>query len=243
VEGSLYVGGDADLQAYSVGAVLSNSEGARDDVVVNGELTFSSGYVPNGNVVYGAATSDVSNPVLNSFNVLNSARHEVSAFDFTGGNTCYNEQQTGYCMLADTEAASTQVYTTDSKLVFTATTSRFDYVVFNIPCGNVQNITELEFDVPTDSTVLVNLHQTGGTCKLQFTHSFDPKKILFNSCGADTVKISGHVRGSVLAADAEVVGTAGMLDGQLVAGSHTGKLQYNSHTFDGCLPNYQIAYF
>jgi len=240
VEGSLYVGGDADLQSYSVGAALSNSEGARDDVVVNGELSFPSGYVPNGNVIYGAATSNVGNPVMNSFNLLNVARREAGAFDFNGGNTCYKEMQFGYCMLAETEAASTKVYTTDSKLVFTAATSRFDYVIFNLPCGNVQNITELDFDVPAGSTVLINLHQSGGTCKLQFTHSFNPKKILFNSCGANIVEVSGHVRGSVLAADAEVIGTAGMLDGQMVAGSLTGKVQYNSHTFNGCLPNYQI---
>lgn len=243
VEGSLYVGGDADLNAYSVGAVLGNSAGTRDDLVVNGTLSFSSGYVPNGNVVYGAAASNVGNPVMNSFNLLNAARHEAGAFDFNGGNTCYHQQQTGYCMLADTEASSTMEYLTGSKLVFTAASSRFDYVIFNLPCGNVMNVTELDFDVPTGSTVLVNLHQSGGTCKLEFTHSFDPKKILFNSCGADQVVISGRVGGSVLAADAGVLGAEGMLDGQLVAGSHTGKMQYNSHTFNGCLPNYQIDRF
>lgn len=236
----MYVGGDADLQAYSVGAVLSDSEGARDDIVVGGTLSFPSGYVPNGNVVYGDATSSVGDPVLNSFNILNTARHEQSAFDFSGGNTCYNLQQSGYCMLADTETGLE--YVSNSKLEFSVSNIRYDYVIFNLPCENVQNITELDFDVPAGTTVLINLHQTGGTCKLQFTHNFDPKKILFNSCGADRVAISGHLRGSVLAADAEVIGSAGMLDGQLVAGSHSGKLQYNSHTFDGCLPNYQIDY-
>ena len=43
--GRLFIGGNADLNAYSVGDQLEQSNGDRDDLVVGGTLTYKSGTV------------------------------------------------------------------------------------------------------------------------------------------------------------------------------------------------------
>ena len=56
-QGRVAAGGNATFSNYSEGSSLTNSHGTRDEFIAGGNLSFSSGTVANGNVVYGGTAN------------------------------------------------------------------------------------------------------------------------------------------------------------------------------------------
>jgi choice-of-anchor A domain-containing protein len=239
----LFVGNDANMNSYSVGAALSNSQGQREDLIVGGKLQFPTGYVPNGNIVFGNEQSLIGTPVLNSFNVLNYARDQPGFFNFSAAGTCYRQQSTSYCGMSDSG------YKFNGEVEFPPESpakmvlkvqgdSDYQYALFKVTCDQLNQINEVGFDLPSDTTVVLNVFPGGepGTCQLKFNHVYSARRLLLNTCGLSEVRLSGNLRASVLAIDANVIGDRGMMDGQLVARSYQGRMQHNNYLFQGCLP-------
>ncbi len=120
-EGRVAVGGDGTFTNYGVGDALANSNGARDDLIVGGQLDASNGQVFNGNVVYG--TGDT----LNSFNVPNGTVRQDSVIDFSGANFIL----TGESLNWSTESANGTVSFNGGSLVLTGENSAVN--VFDVP--------------------------------------------------------------------------------------------------------------
>jgi len=233
VQARLFAGQDCRLTAYSVGAALSPSLGQRDDLYCGRTLNFSSGAVPNGNIVY-AQTHEITSHVMNSMGEFNDVKHD-DYYDFDGAQTCYRQYQNLYCSTAATGAAVKTHEVTLELQGRTLTHPQENMDVFDVTCDTLNSTSEIIFGgVKETATVLINVR--GASCNVGYNVvNHNPHKVLWNFCDAETISLSKNIGGSVLAPTSAVL-SEGMLDGQMVAGSHSGEGQFNDIAFDGCLP-------
>lgn len=225
-QGKVAVGKNARLSNYSVGDLLPPNSG--DVLIVDGDLTFTSGSVNNGNAVYGGSTNL---PQL--------------AVTITGGTLRHGHP-------VDFQAA--KVYLQNLSKTLSATlpngSSLFQWGsitlkgtdpllnVFSISGGDLSASNNFEINVPKGSSVLVNISGQnvswmGGMSVIGASIS----NVLFNFFQSQTLKIQGiEVRGTVLAPLAAVDFQSGLVTGQLIANSVTGSGQFNNDPWDGNIP-------
>jgi choice-of-anchor A domain-containing protein len=230
VEGAVAVGGDATLVNYSVGLMASSSD---TNLVVGGNLTATNGTTYGDAEVGGTAS-------------------------YTGWTT------TGVAQSSDTSlpidfAAEEARLTTLSTYLSTLTQSgtvtdewgmltldaTAGFNVFNIDTATYAGTNTLRINASADSTVVVNI--AGSTQTLQYmgmslSGGISESNIIYNFYEADQLTIAGiGVLGSVLAPTANVLGSSGVILGQLVAANFSGEngstIQINNYGFDGDLPN------
>jgi len=226
-EGRMAVGGTAKLTNFGVGANLSNSHGTRDDLIVGGNLTFNSGQVSNGNVVYGGAGS------LTSVGLPNGSARRSTAIDF---NAAGQTLRANAATLASYPANGT---TSVQYNQITLTGNDPQVNIFTVSGSSLASATAFTVRVPANSLVLVNIN--GTTDRMQnFGFSIngtDRTHIVYNFYQATSLTLSGiGVEGSVLAPNAAVTFNSGQLNGTLVAASLTGGGQTNLNLLDTCVP-------
>lgn len=243
VDGQLWVGGNALLQgSITVGVELPDSTGSRDDLVVGGDLHFHTGVVPNGMIVVEGAL-DVSTSVEESFKDLDGLGIGNS-FNFSSAEERYKYQAWSYCQFAP--GLTTNVVDSDihvSSLDFQSLPE--DFAVVELPCDELRSSATISFDANIAGRTIIAQLRTSlaneTTCDLEITHTYNPKKLLFVTCGyINEVKIEGEVGGSLLAPTSKIVGVASSLDGQLVA-ANVGAIfngQFKHSILEGCLPSY-----
>ncbi len=227
-EGRVAVGGDATLSNYGVGDALANSNGARDDLIVGGQLDASNGQVYNGNVVYGSSDS------LDSFNVPNGTVRQDNVVDFSGA--AFNLKQASLNWAS--ESANGTVSFNNGSLVLTGDNSAVN--VFDVPGSDLSTANGVTVGAPAGSMVLINVSGTGDSFPSTGVTlvGVDRQDILWNFSEAASLTVQGtsvegiSVEGSVLAPYAAVSFSNGNIEGTLVAAALSG---------NGELQNYPLV--
>ncbi len=224
-EGKIAVGGDAMLSNYSVAYELN---GATDDVlIVNGNLTFTSGRVFYGNAVYGDSTNlpDILVTVdgtLRKEKVLDFEQAKVELQSLSKTIGAYS--QTGEVLY---EFSGVHLNGSDPFLN-----------VFNVSGNRLTNATELSISVPNGSVVLVNvdstfIHWNGGLTVSGTARN----NVLYNFHEAEVLEIEQiDITGSLLAPFAFVDFYSGVIHGQFIAKNVYGTGQFNLAPFNGNIP-------
>ena len=224
-EGKMAVGRNAELANYSVGDKLTSF--GEDVLIVDGNLTYTSGRVYNGNVVYGNSTNLPIDLASVDGDVLQG--HPID-FDAAGS----------YLRNLSVQLSNYSVNGFDTLLWSELTLTGNDpYLnVFKVDGEDLTNATNFRLDVPEGSVVLVNvdgtdMNWTGG---LDIGNA-DKGNVLYNFYNASKITISNiDVQGTILAPFAEVNFISGQHNGQMIAKFIYGAGQFNNSKFIGNLP-------
>jgi choice-of-anchor A domain-containing protein/uncharacterized repeat protein (TIGR01451 family) len=225
-QGKVAVGNNAALSNYSIGDQLPANSG--DVLIVGNDLTYTSGALLNGNVVYGHS----SNLPQASVSVSGGTVRKDNVINFAAAKSYLESLST-----------SLAVYTVNGSVSFQwggLTLSGSDpYLnVFTVNGSDLSIANSFTINAPNGSAVLVNINGTtdswtGGLV----VNGTSISNVLYNFYQATSLKIQGiNVRGSILAPFAAVNFISGVQDGQMICKSMTGSGQFNNTSFCGQIP-------
>jgi choice-of-anchor A domain-containing protein len=217
-EGRLAVGGDLTVQNYSVGSSLSSYGVTSADgpgLVVGGDLNWTNGQVFVGDAVYGGTAT------TSGFNTLNGSLVQGSAIDFAAVKSEMLGLSSSWAGLASNGNVSFV-----NGPVLTGSDSGLNVFSFDAS----QWTGEIKFDVPTGSQAIVNI--SGSTASIPsagfFLNGIAPEDVFFNFFEAETLTASGvGIYGNILAPNADVAFNNGQMNGNLVADSFNGTLEFH----------------
>jgi choice-of-anchor A domain-containing protein len=217
VAGRAASGENATLKSLSIGAALPNSTGTRDDLIVGGNLNYSSGSVANGSIVYGgtAALSSVSIP-------RGTARRVVNPLATASTQSYIQGVATRWASLPAN--GSTVVKSGGKTVAITLSGSNSAQNVFALNGADLAKAGSLNISVPSGSIAIINVN--GTVDKLQsFTIKLggaDSQHIVWNFFAATSLALSSvSVPGTIWAPQAAVTFSSSPLNGSLVAASLT----------------------
>lgn len=225
-QGKVAVGRDAKFSTYSVGDQLSSNSG--DVLIVGRDLTYTSGAVYNGNIVYSHSTN-----------------LPISAVSITGGTLRKDAPINFTAAKASLQTLSTTLssYTVNGTTAFQwgglTLTGTDPYLnVFSVSGTNLSSANNVEINAPNGSAVLINISGTtvswtGGLV----VNGTAITNVLYNFYQATSLTIQGiDVKGSILAPFASVNFVSGVQNGQMICLSLTGMGQFNYAPFGGYIP-------
>lgn len=227
-EGKMAVGHNAYLANYSIGDKLPAGDTLNNSLVVGNNLTFLSGAVYNGNIVYGnlsnlpASQVSITGGKLIKSSVLNFASAEN--YLTTLSSTLAGYEKNGGAVI---EYGHLQLSGTNPLLN-----------VFNIDGKDLSSVNNCSVNVPNGSVVLVNI--SGGAVEWHgnlTVYGTALGNVLYNFHEASKLLISNiDIRGSVLAPKADLDFPSGLITGQVVAKNVYGSGQFNCSPFIGNIP-------
>ncbi len=230
-QGKMAVGKDASLANYSVGDQLPNSSGTVDVLIVGRNLTFTSGAVYAGNVVYGNSTNLPIYPV----SIEGSLRQDYP-IDFNSAQAYLNNLS----QQLSTHTSNGTVTYQWGGLFLTGTDPFLN--VFYVSGSVLSTANNFEINVPNGSVVVINIdgdHITWKGGLSVFGTSIN--NVLFNFYEANSIEIKNiDVRGTILAPYANVNFISGVQNGQMIAYSLEGAGQFNNVHFIGNVPGQTI---
>jgi choice-of-anchor A domain-containing protein len=230
--GRVAAGGNAILTNVEVGAQLSNSAGARDDLIVGGDLTYTDGQVFNGNVVYGGTAT------LTNVAIPNGTARQDTPVDFAATAVELRELSTDLAGVTPNGTATVlpsgavtldgtdpvlNVFTVDAADLLTLPASP-DAVTINAPAG---------------STVLINISgdaQVVGGFGIVL-NGVGKQHVLYNFPESTQLTVEAgpsQIPGTVLAPFAAVTFDNAGIDGTLIGASLTGSGMALISPFQGC---------
>ena len=226
-EGKAAIGGNAFFSNYSVGDKLPLSNGTVDVLIVNGNLTFISGNIDGGNVVYGENTNLPQMVV----GIPDGTLRKDTPIDFTAAKTHLinlSEQLSTYDENGVDSVQWGCIYLHGNNPFIN---------VFNITAETLSDANDMRILVPNGSVALVNISGNNidwnGGLVLTGTTS---NNVLFNFYEATSLNIHNiAVLGSVLAPLADLA-FEGVINGQVIVNSVTGTGQFNNVLFVGNIP-------
>lgn len=228
-EGKAAVGRNAILANYSVGDKLPLSGGTVDVLVVGRNLTYTSGRVYSGNVVYGNTT----NLPVHAVSYLDGTLRKDYPIDFPAARTYLRTLSTD---LKTSYAPNGTVTNTYGTLFLVGTDPVLN--VFQVDGNDLSAANNVDIDVPAGSVVLVNISRRDVSWSGGLTvHNTDISNVLYNFYQARNLHISGiDVQGSILAPRAVLDFPAGVVNGQVICKSMYGSGQFNNTLFMGHIP-------
>ena len=231
-EGKLAVGHNAELSNYSVGDKLPPNSG--DVLIVGRKLTFHSGRVFNGTVVYGRFV-DTTN-----WNLADQGIRKDTVINFRAARRYLKDLSNQISVLAETGVDS--MIFTHLKLVGTDPNLN----VFNVSVEDINNSTNFTINVPESSVTLVNIvgahrdtvNWSGGFVVNGDSGLSDPnyKNLLLNFHKTKYIHISDiGILGSILAPWATLDYPHGVIRGQVIVKNMFGSGQFNNVQFTGTI--------
>lgn len=230
-EGRLTVGNNATMQFYGVGATLTNSHGARDDLIVGNNLHAIGGWqVFNGNAVYGGS-------LINAPMTPNGSTFAGTPINFARAATELGATSTSWSSIAPNGSA---IY--DGFATLTISGSDPVLIVINVPGALWSNpsITSRIVNAPAGSTVLINIDgatnsMTGGLA----LNGVSRETVLWNFYQTTALNSSFlSMKGSVLAPFAHLDLNGGNFEGISVlqsANTFNGG-EFHNYGFNGKIP-------
>ncbi|MCF8259581.1 MAG: choice-of-anchor A family protein [Melioribacteraceae bacterium] len=227
-EGRMAVGESAKFSNYSIGDKLPEESG---DVLIVGEnLTYISGRIYNGNLVYGESTN-FPDPDMASVDgdIIQGERIDFNKEERYLSQLSKDLSKREDNMEMDYKYLKVTLYGTDPVLN-----------TFNLDPAILNEATDFEINAPNGSVVLVNLSDeesveiSGGFN----VYGTDARNVLFNFYKVDNLVIDQiDLTGSVLAPNTDVNFVDGVQNGQMIAKSIVGKGQFNNALFIGNIPS------
>ena len=231
-QGKLAVGRDANLDGYSVGDQLPNSNGTVDMLIVGRDLIFKNGRVFNGNVVYGNNT----NLPKYSVSIEEGTLRKANVIDFASASSYLNNLSTQLSKQPTNGATSFDSISVGSEVFLTGTDPFVN--VFSVDGTKLANAVATTITVPNGSVVLINI--SGKIIKWGYgliVNGTAYSNALFNFYEADSLILHDmNVTGSILAPKTSVNFIAGYQSGQMICRTYHGKGQMNIAPFIGNLP-------
>lgn len=229
-QGKMAVGGDAYLANYSVGDLLPPNSG--NVLVVGGKLTFISGAVNNGSVVYGGST----NLPQVSVSITGGTLIHGHPIDFAAARTYLQNLS----MTLSGYTANGTVASQWGTLTLTGTDPFMN--VFKVSGSDLSNTHNLVVNAPGGSVVIVNVSgQNIAWMGGMSVNGPAASNVLFNFYQALTLKIQGiAIIGTVLAPLAALDFPAGLITGQVIVRCMTGSGQFNNALFAGNISSYFV---
>jgi choice-of-anchor A domain-containing protein len=236
VQGGVAAGGDATLSAYVEGAGLPNSKGARDDLIVGGNIDLKNVVVLNGNIAYGgtATSKNVKTP-------HGSVRKVANPLPIVATQSYVAGVAASWAALPAN--GSTSVSTSGGKIkTTTITLSGTDPTrnVFALSGADLAKTNNLRISVPSTSIVIVNISGADITLQAFVTtlKGADNRQIVYNFYQATKLTMKATaVRGTIWAPFADVSSAGGVVKGTLLAKSFTGAATaFETAAFAGPLP-------
>lgn len=229
-ECKMAVGWDAYLSYYSVGDKLPPSGGSEDALVVGRSLTFTSGAVYGGNVVYGTTTNL---PIPGVSISDGSLIQDPNRIDFHAAAMylkSLSSNLAGYAVNANTDFQW-------GTLKLTGTDPHLN--VFHVSGDDLTSAHTVTINVPNGAVVLVNIDGNNITWSGGLSvNGTAINNVLYNFYQATYITIQGiDIRGSILAPCALVDFVSGVQNGQMIAKYITGRGQYNCEMFLGHIPH------
>jgi choice-of-anchor A domain-containing protein/uncharacterized repeat protein (TIGR01451 family)/TQXA domain-containing protein len=224
-QGKMAAGRDIFLSNYSVGDLLSAGNGTEDVLIAGRNLTYLTGAVYGGNVVYG----NNSNLPVDYVSITGGTVRKDSVIDFAAANS--------YLLGLSADLANYPANGVDtlewSTLKLTGNHPVIN--IFNVDGADVSNSTGIVINVPSGSTVIVNvagdsilfnggLDLYGATTNTTLYNFYESTYLTINNI---------DVKGTLLAPKADVNFIDGQLNGQFIAKSLIGKAQFNLSPFIG----------
>lgn len=214
VEGSLFVAGNFTATGYSIGEFHDEPWPA---LTVGGFLNWKSGRLWHGDLQY-EGEADIGSAVYNGLTI--------------GQNVLQSEEPIDWV-----EAEKFFLYVRDYIESFKGEFSTGGYMrgsYHQTTCQTLATIHSLKIE--HDDYVIINV--LGTDCELSnigIESTAGCSKTLFNFVDAERIHISQvTIPGSVNAPSAHIVGSSGMINGQLVAKSFEGTTQINKCRFTAC---------
>jgi len=231
-EGKVAVGHNAELSHYSVGDKLQPNSG--DVLIVGRKLTYHSGRVFNGNVVYGRFIDST------NWNLADHGIRKATVIDFRAAKQYLKNLSNQISVLAETGVDS--MIFTHLKLVGHDPSLN----VFNVSVEDINNSTNFTINVPENSVTLVNIvgaHRDtvdwrGGFVVNGDSGLSDPnyKNLLLNFHKTKYIHISDiGILGSILAPWATLDYPHGVIRGQVIVKNMFGSGQFNNVQFTGSI--------
>lgn len=240
-EGKVAVGHDAVLAGYSVGDKLPANSG--DVLIVGRKLTYKTGRVYNGNVVYGEFI-DTTHANLAYEGTI---RKESGLIDFAAADVYLQNLSKNLFTLAPNGTVENDGY---RQLTLTGTDPKLN--IFEVTDALAANVNHIKIVVPQNALVLVNYVGSNITLTGGFEvngvgvapNNTDPElraagsKVLFNFYKATDIKIYAMgFYGSILAPKANLdFGTNmgfGVVYGQVIVKNMNGAGQFNLCPYEG----------
>jgi choice-of-anchor A domain-containing protein/uncharacterized repeat protein (TIGR01451 family) len=227
-QGKVAVGHNATLSNYSVGDQLPITSPVEDVLIVDNNLTYTSGAVYNGNIVVGGTTNLPSSLVSINNGTLKHG-HPINFAAAASYFTSLAAQLSGYTV----NAPATFQW---GGLTLTGTDPYKN--VFNVSGANLSGANNVAISAPNGSVVVVNVSGTSVSWTGGFTVTGTSScNVLFNFYEATSLRIQGiDVTGSILAPFADVNFVSGVQNGQMIAKNVHGIGQFNNVRFLGNIP-------
>ncbi|MFP4164945.1 MAG: choice-of-anchor A family protein [Chitinispirillaceae bacterium] len=235
-EGKVAGEGNVTVNSYRVGAVsdpsLHSLTGGEDVSYTGGEIhnggifagrnAAIDGATVHGEVAYNG-TLDVTNATIHGGTRDNAGACPV---DF---DAVYNSTSL-YSSELSLRDATSDVVDKWGNLHFTGTE---DVNYFELSAAELSSANGITFDFDDDETAIINVSgESASMSDFQTFGKYQAENILFNFFEARDLSVSGiGVKGSVLAADAQVAFDGGHIDGNMIAGSIEGYGEFHSHLF------------
>ncbi len=228
-EGKVAVGRDAHFTGYSVGDKLAPSGGTEDVLIVGRKLTYVSGQVYGGNVVYGQFFESTQQNLCSDGSIR---QENPVPVDFAQAEVDLN------ALSSQLAAKQTTGTTTFQWGGLTLTGSDPLLNVFEVSGADLSSANNMQIDVPNGSVVLVNIDGTDITWTGGLTvNGTAIGNVLYNFHQAQDIYIQGiDIRGSVLAPKAKVNFVTGVINGQMICNYFEGQGQMNNSLFHGNIP-------
>ncbi len=226
--GRIAVGGAALYNNFGVGSGLTNSSGARDDLIVAGTLSWNNGQSFNGNVQVAGSSS------MNNVGLPNGSVGSNVTIDFDDAEEDLQE-------LSDelfTEQANGSVSNTWGQLAMSG--SDPDLNVFHLTQNDLSPLWGLSITVPQGSTVLINVDNANMQLNnfQPVLNGCDVTDVLWNFPNSSTVQMNGiGWKGTILAPKASIQFNNGQIDGALICRLIQGNGESHHAPFDGDLPS------
>jgi choice-of-anchor A domain-containing protein/uncharacterized repeat protein (TIGR01451 family) len=222
-QGKMAVGGNAYLANYSVGDLLPPNSG--NVLVVGGNLTYISGAVNNGNVVYGGTT----NLPQIAVSITGGTLIKGYPIDFNAARV--------FLQNLSTSLKNYQVNGTVSSQWGTISLTGSDPFlnVFNVSGSELSNSHGFVINAPGGSVVIVNVSgQNVSWSGGMSVNGPGAANVIFNFYQAQTLNIQGiAVIGTVLAPWASLEFPSGLITGQVIVRCMNGSGQFNNALFAG----------
>lgn len=224
-KGRVAVGNDASFTDYALGKELSNSSGTRDDLIVNGNLSFMNGKSYNGNIVH----KDQAN--ISSVLVPNGTVIKGSRINFNDEYNYLNNLSQQISNYPINGAANR------SKGQLTLIGSDVKQNIFSINNFDLSGIYSISIQTPASSTVVINISGLDvQLSKLAWNITGSGSQVLINMPYVKNLTTSEiGIYGSILAPNADVLFNNGQINGNIIAKSMSGTGEAHNLLFNGCI--------
>lgn len=228
-EGRVAVGGNATLTNFGIADRLANSNGAKDSLIVGGNLNYNGGQVFGGNAVVGGQVQSGVN-----FNCGGCSVKSGNPIDFAAAKQQYTNISQNLAALTATGSSALQW----GGLALNGSGSGTQ--LFNLDGALFSQASYVDFHgMNSNSTVILNI--LGDSVRFNNMglnlNGVDKTKVLFNFVNATQIQASGFsFSGSVLAPTANLNFSNGNLEGNLIAQSVSGSGEFHNYRYAGELP-------